>query len=155
MKQRKYQITLLVLLSIVLILNIILLVLTIIDVTKFTSDQIMDGIMYILCYILLLAFNGLQIFNTILSFKNGGVFIKNLVYNEKNTLNHNFIYILGGIQLILLICTVYFGLVTLNVNLPCGNLDKHIIMIIFSYSLLMWIDCIAVITYPIFHRDLK
>ena len=148
MKLKLYRISLIILLCLSIILSLILGVITTINVTKFDEIKMMDGIIYILCFILLIIFTGLEVFNTIISFKHGSVYIKGLAYDDNNNVNRNSLLISGGIALFSVIATIYVILILNGANLPLNTLDKEALYFIITMMVLVFINALAVVLFP-------
>ena len=96
MKLKIYRISIIVMLLASIVFTSIYGVKTVINVISFNKEKLMDGIIYILCYIMLLMFTAMEIANTVVSFKNGSVYIKGLAYNDDNTVNCYSLIVTGG-----------------------------------------------------------
>ena len=100
MKLKIYRYSLLTCLVACCVLSSYFLVISINNIIDISKEDMMDGIMYILCFVLNLVFLGLEIFNTIYSFKTGSHFAKNLTYDEDNTFNKKFVIIILNSKII-------------------------------------------------------
>ena len=149
MKLKIYRISLLSALSISAIITLIFGIISTINVTGFDSLKLTDGIMYILCYILLFIFIGLEITNTILSFKNGSVYIKGLAYDDNNQINRNTLFAVGGIALFSLIAIVYLSVVASGFNLPLSSLDIEALYFMICASITVLINATFVVLFPV------
>ncbi len=150
---KTYRITLISALAITGVLAVYCLVLSIINMIGITIEKVEDGLMYVICSLLLLAFVGMQIFNTCYSFKTGSNFIKNLVYNDDNKVNRrNWIVfiVFAGIAFVLLVyfLLVYFGLID-----ALQSLNQIMFTIIITFILVVFVDMSAISTFPIFGKE--
>lgn len=126
---------------------------TTISVLEFDKEKLMDGIIYILCYVMLLMFTAMEVINTILSFKNGSVYIKGLAFNDNNTLNRNSLIVTGGIASLSIFAIFYISIILRGRNLPLYKLEteaKHFMLVSF---ILVLINAIAVLLFPIYGKD--
>lgn len=153
MKLKIYRISLLSALIASLGLDIFFLIQAIQSIMQVQQAELMDGIMYIICLILLLFFIGLEIVNTILSFKKGSMYIKNLTYNDDGSINRNLIYVLGGLSLVSLLVILYFILIYAGISLPLSNFAREIISIIISFFTIVFVDSIFIILFPILAKE--
>ncbi len=149
MKIKVYRYSLLISLLLILGLNIFFIVLASLNLANGDELSLFDNIMYIVCLVLSFAFIALQIYNTIHSFKTGSNFIKDLCYNEGQTLNDRFLKLLVLFAIIVFAIFIYSLLIYLDVNIPLINLDKPIKSIMLTFSLILEIDAIFILLYPI------
>lgn len=153
MKLKIYRISLMLFLFISFVITLIFGILSTMSIIGIEQDKIMDGIMYILCFCLLLIFTGLQIANTIVSFKNGSSFIVNLAYNDNKTVNKNFLLILGGVSALSIFSIIYFSFIYNGFDLPFSGFDKNISSFIICVSVLLLINSIYIILFPILAKE--
>lgn len=153
MKLKVYRISLLSGLIASLILDVFFLIKAILNIINIDQADLMDGVMYIICLSLLLIFIGLEIVNTILSFKNGSNYIIRLAYNNDQTLNRNLFYILGGLSVLSFFAIIYFSLIYVGVNLPLHQFAQEISSIIISFSTVFFIDSIFILLFPILAKE--
>lgn len=153
MKLKLYRISLIILLLASFVITLIFGIKTTISVLKFDKEKLMDGIIYILCFVMLLMFTAMEVINTILSFKNGSVYIKGLAFNDNNTLNRNSLIVTGGIASLSIFAIYYISIILRGRNLPLYKLEieaKHFMLVSF---ILVLINAIAVLLFPIFGKD--
>ena len=150
MKLKIYHISLLLFLLISFTTSLIFEIITIIYVSKIDKNNMMDGIMYILCFALLLIFTILEIVNTIISFKKGSSYIVYLAYNENKSINRNFLSVLGGISIFSIFAIIYFTLLYNGLKLPLSGMNQNICSLIICTAILLLINCIYTILFPIF-----
>lgn len=153
MKLKIYRYTLLSSLIVVLGFNVLFLTLDIINLIQHGADNIFDEIMYILCLLLSLCFIGLQIYNTIISFKKGSMFIKNLAYNDDNSLNDRFLKLLGIADVILFVLVIYSILLYCGVSLPLKDLSQAIKSIMVTFISILFIDALFILLFPLLGKD--
>lgn len=111
MKLKIYRILLLGCLLSSIVLTSYFLVLSVINIIGIDKLDLLDGIMYILCFVLNLAFLCLEVYNTFYSFKTGSHFAKNLSYNEDGSLNTKFLVVLGFADVIVVAGIIYLSII--------------------------------------------
>ena len=153
MKLKMYRISLIITLIISACVTLLFGIISTINVTNFDQIKLTDGIMYILCYVLLLVFTILEIINTILSFKNGSVYIRGLAYNDNKEINRNTLTITGGIVIISLFAIVYLLIILSGANIPLSTLDIEAIYFMICTSILVIINATYVLLFPILAFD--
>ena len=119
------------------------------SVIKYERAQLMDGIIYLLCYFLLLIFTIFEISNTIISFKNGSIYIKQIAYREDKTINRNSLIAVGGLALFSLFAIVYISFVINGYNFPLYKLDLEAQHFILSAFVLLFINMVYVLLFLI------
>ena len=153
MKLKIYRFSLIFMLLISIGLSIFLGIKSTLNVLGYDKVKLSDGIMYILCFLLLLSITVLEIANTIISFKNGSVYIKGLTYNDNNTINRNSLYVAGGIAIFSLFTVIYISF-TLNRNdLPLSTLDTEAKYFMISAFALAFINAMYVVLFPLLARE--
>jgi hypothetical protein len=148
MKLKLYRISLIILLCLSIVLSLILGTISLINVLKFDETKMMDGIIYIICYVMLIIFTGLEVSNTIISFKHGSVYINGLAYDDNNNPNRNSIIISGGISVFSIIAVIYVILIINGVELPLSNLDIEALYFLITTCVLVFINALAVMLFP-------
>lgn len=151
MKLLIYRISLITLLTILFGVGVSFLILNIMNIVKLGQIDF-DHIIYILCFVLCLAFLGLEIFNTCLSFKTGSNFIKNLVYDDDLTLNKRFILLVRIGIILSLGIMIYSIIICFQDSLFLSNLDLGSKELIILFSSIIFVDFLAIGTYQFFDK---
>ena len=109
----------------------------------------------LLCFVLLIAFIILEIVNTFLSFKTGSVFIKSLVYDNKNSLNLPFLVILAIIGLFSIGGLVYALYIISNPspNLLLGESPLMLKNLLISVFSMLIADISAILLFPVLGKE--
>lgn len=154
MKLIIYRLTIFILLGLLAIGSGFLLVLGIIDAINVKADVI-ESIIYSVCYLLLLAFTILEIANTIISIKSGSNFIQRLLY-EKKEFNRPF-YIMAFIFGILSLVILIYGLIIYPSNnfMFLSDSIKLIKGLLILFSSLIAFDVIIVLLFPLLAKEDK
>ena len=115
----------------------------------------MDGIMYVFSLVILVAFVGMEIYNTYYSIQSGSNFIRPLLY-QKEELNKKCLYAMGGGSLLSLLGIIYFSLLYNGFELPLGDLDTPVIYIILCFLCMTFVNTFFVSIYPLVKdKDLR
>lgn len=154
MKLKIYRTILLTLLFAVVLLTIGLGVFSFIDLLK-KPDDVLDNLVLLLCFVLLIAFIILEIVNTFLSFKTGSVFIKSLVFDDKNALNLPFLVILAIIGLFSIGGLVYALFIISNPspNLLLGESPLMLKNLLISVFSMLIADISAILLFPVLGKE--
>lgn len=155
MKLKLYRITLLIFLFISFVITTLFLITTIVRLSNNQDVMLMDKIVYIACFALLLIFTGLEILNTILSFKNGSSYIVYLAYNDDKTINHNFLLFTKGVTIFSVIMIVYFCFIYNGYDLPLSGFDKNMSSFVICVTILIFINCLYISLFPKFASEDK
>ncbi len=152
MKIKVYRIILYVFESLLISSSIALLILSIINCVN-TSSDIFDAIMYVVCFLIVIAFSILQIINTIMSTRGQNSYLKSLLYEENGKIIQGLyagfiIFLLIGVGII-----VYSSLLIMNLNLPLNEFVLPIKYVILDFGLLLLIDCLLVVLYPLTKKE--
>ena len=153
-KLKTYRISLLISLFIAVITDLVFFSLLLVDfISNIGNVTIMDYVMYIICFVLLLAFNITEIVNTFISFKTGSNFIKFLGYDangDKNTPLFNFCVVA---TFFLLIGTIYLIIAKCNTSLPLGSMNENIKSFIICCFILAVVDLVFIYLFQYFGQD--
>lgn len=127
---KKFNLTLILLISFSIILNIIYVILSIIFILNNQIESNIDIFVSFLCITLMIIFNVIQLINTVNSIKTNSSFLKTILYDENDNLN----YILSNLSLITSILLFIFyififigTLFPLYLTLPFNNLQNYVI----------------------------
>ena len=154
MKLKVYRISLISCLVISFALTVFFLVLAIKNIIGLEKEEMMDGIMYILCFVLNLAFLGLEIGNTIYSYKTGSNFIKNLTFNEDGSLNNKLIKILTILEVIVGAVIIYFAIIYKgDKTLPLSELTPLAKSVAITFFVTVFVDMTFILLFPILGKD--
>lgn len=154
MKLKIYRILLLSLLFLAILLTGYFLVLSIINIIGIDKLDLMDGIMYILCFVLNLAFLSLEVFNTFYSFKTGSHFAKNLSFNEDGSLNKKFLIILSFIDVFVVIALVYLGIIyDGKLDIALSSLPLLSKSVSFVFFVTVFINVTFTLLFPILGKE--
>ncbi len=153
-KLKTYRISLLISLFIGVIIDLIFFSFVIVDfVSNIETVTIMDYVMYIICFVLLLALNITEIVNTFISFKTGSNFIKFLAYDasgDKNTPLFNFCIVA---TFFLVLGTIYLIIAKCNISIPLGSMNENVKSFIICFFILVIIDLIFIYLFQYFGKD--
>ena len=147
MKIKHYRFLLFVLFAVLEMIFLTCLVFSIINLFKIEKEDLMDSIIYVLCYCVLISFTGMQIYNTYYSIENGSNFIEPLLYPE-DKLNTNIVYAAKGGSLISFAGVIYLSLILFNILPPIGDMTSLMISVINCFLLSVFVNCIALNLYP-------
>ena len=137
------------------VISIYFLVLSIINLTTMEKEFIMDGIMYVFSLVILIAFVGMEIYNTYYSIEAGSNFIRPLLY-QKDELNKKCLYAMEGGSLLSLFGIIYFSLLYKGFELPLSDLDTPVIYIILCFLCMTFVNTFFVSIYPLIKdKDLR
>lgn len=154
MKLKVYRISLISCLVISFALTIFFLVLAIKNIIGVDQDNMMDGIMYILCFVLNLAFLGLEIGNTIYSYKTGSNFVKNLTFNDDGSLNSKLLKVLSVLEVFVVIATIYlFVIYKGEINLPLSDLTQLSKSVAIVFFVTIFVNITFVLLFPILGKE--
>ena len=110
--------------------------------------EVMDGVMYIIAFVVLLAFVGLEIGNTIVSFKKGSNFVKALAYDSDKEINKRGLFIFALLLVVSLGASIYMLFVILGYNIFFSALSKPVQYIAFMFFLTAFVDMTFILLYP-------
>ena len=154
MKLKVYRISLLSCLAISFALSVYFLILAINNIIGIEKENLTDGIMYILCLVLNLAFIGLEVFNTFYSYKTGSNFAKNLSYNEDGSLNSKFLVVLSVLDVICVLATIYLSIIYKGVNdLPLNELQPLAKAVSIAFLVTVIVNITYILLFPILGKE--
>lgn len=154
MKLKVYRISLLSCLTISFALTVFFLVLAIKNIIGIEQENMMDGIMYILCFVLNLAFLGLEFGNTIYSYKTGSNFVKNLTFNEDGSLNSKLLKVLSVLEFFVCIITIYLFIIYKGEgNLPLSELTKLAKSVAIVFFVTIFVNITFVLLFPLLGKE--
>ena len=153
MKLKIYRISLLFMLFLSLMLTLILGIKSTISIINNEQITLIDGIIYMACYLMLLIFIGLEIFNTILSFKHGSMYAKPLAYNDDNTINRNSLIIIGGIINLSMFAVIYIMIILIGYPLPLHNLDKEALLFMIPTFATVFVNSLFILLFPLLAKN--
>lgn len=154
MKLKIYRSLLLTGLFLTLLLTITLLVLGFLNLLKDATD-IGKNLLYIFCFILLIAFNILEIVNTFISFKTGSTFVYRLAFNDSKTVNKNFLFVISFLGLFSLAVSIYMTLTLFNPFLPLGGSPKLIVYLMICFFFFFFVDILFIILFVFLGKEDK
>lgn len=154
MKLKIYRYTLLSCLFACFVLSACFLAISIKNVIGISKEDLMDGIMYILCFVLNLAFIGLEIFNTFYSFKTGSHFAKNLTYNEDNSFNKKFVIIISFLNVFVLVALIYLCIIYKGeLELPLSQMKPLAKAVSIAFLSTVFVNITFTILFPILGKE--
>lgn len=154
MKLKVYRISLISCLAISFALTVFFLILAIKNVIGIDQEDMMDGIMYILCFVLNLAFLGLEISNTIYSYKTGSNFVKNLTFNDDGSLNSKLLKCLSVLDVIVVLILIYLLIIYKGENnLPLSELTQLAKSVAISFFVTVLVDITYILLFPILGKE--
>ena len=135
-------------------LSLFFFVKSIINLIGLEKELFMDGIMYTISLLILIAFVGMEIFNTYYSIQNGSSFIEPLLYSQ-DTLNKKCLYGMRGGSVVAFIGFIYSILLLFaNIEFALSNLNVLVKSIMLCFSLMVFVNTLFVSIYP-FVKDKK
>lgn len=153
MKLKTFRSLLFVSFFIIEALSLFFFVKSIINLIGLEKELFMDGIMYTISLLILIAFVGMEIFNTYYSIQNGSSFIEPLLYSQ-DTLNKKCLYGMRGGSVVAFIGFIYSILLFTNIEFPLSNLNVLVKSIMLCFSLMVFVNTLFVSIYP-FVKDKK
>ena len=154
MKLKIYHILLLTFLFLTFALTSTLLVLSIIETSTLTGD-LTDNILFIVCFILLLAFEVLEIVNTFVSFKTGSAFIKPLTFDDDKKINSPLLTIMTIVALIIMGVMIFFIMTIFDKTLPFGDSPNTLKFLLISFFTLVLVDVLFIDLFPLLGKEDK
>lgn len=127
---KKFNLTLILLISFSIILNIIYVILSIIFILNNQIESNIDIFVSFLCITLMIIFNVIQLINTVNSIKTNSSFLKTILYDENDNLNYRLsnLSLITSILLFIFYVFIFIGtLFPLYLTLPFNNLQNYVI----------------------------
>lgn len=127
---KKFNLTLILLISFSIILNIIYVILSIIFILNNQIESNIDIFVSFLCITLMIIFNVIQLINTVNSIKTNSSFLKTILYDENDNLNYRLsnLSLITSILLFIFYIFIFIGtLFPLYLTLPFNNLQNYVI----------------------------
>lgn len=152
MKLKLYHVFIFVGLSLALALDLTFIGLTIYHFLT-VGSKISDGIIYMICFTMLLAFIILEIVNTAMSLKTGSNFIKRLLYDDDNQLVRAVFVVASIMAAISAFIIVYSILLICGYNLPFSTLDDPMMYVTIAFGFTILIDAFTFILFPSLAQD--
>ena len=118
-----------------------------------TIENSTDGVMYIVSLFVLLAFLGLEIGNTFVSFKNGSTFAKAIAYNQDYSFNLTGVIIMSVAGFASLAGAIYTLLLILGLKLPLSTFDKQLLYVVFGTLMTMVVNSLFVLLFPLLGKE--
>ena len=147
MKLKVYRVFLLISLFAIIALSIVFAVLSIVHSTQNKGD-VFDAIMYVVCFLIIIAFSTLQIINTFVSMKSDNSFLKNLLYESDGQLIRGLyigVYILLGVGIFVIF---YSSLLFANLPIPFKDFDLPIKYVLFDFGVLIALNSLFTLIFP-------
>ena len=127
---KKFNLTLILLISFSIILNIVYVILSIIFILNNQIESNIDIFVSFLCITLMIIFNVIQLINTVNSIKTNSSFLKTILYDENDNLNYKLsnLSLITSILLFIFYVFIFIGtLFPLYLTLPFNNLQNYVI----------------------------
>ncbi len=127
---KKFNLTLILLISFSIILNIVYVILSIIFILNNQIESNIDIFVSFLCITLMIIFNVIQLINTVNSIKTNSSFLKTILYDENDNLNYRLsnLSLITSILLFIFYVFIFIGtLFPLYLTLPFNNLQNYVI----------------------------
>lgn len=127
---KKFNLTLILLISFSIILNIVYVILSIIFILNNQIESNIDIFVSFLCITLMIIFNVIQLINTVNSIKTNSSFLKTILYDENDNLNYRLsnLSLITSILLFIFYIFIFIGtLFPLYLTLPFNNLQNYVI----------------------------
>ena len=135
-------------------LTLCFLVIAIISLIKSKQENLMDSIMYVICLVLNLVFLGLETFNTFHSFKTGSNFVKNLSYNEDNSLNTKLLVTFGFVDILGVFAFIYLSIIYKGeYDLPLSQLAPLAKSISITFTATIFVNITFTLLFPILGKE--
>ena len=113
------------------------------------TDKLSDSILFILCFIVFIAFSVFQTYSVIRSQKHEGVFLKGLLYGKeevfatKTYIFNNFLLILG------VFFVIYGSLLFIGLEIPFSGFPLPLDLLLISCGTLLIVNSIFIDLYPL------
>ena len=127
---KKFNLTLILLISFSIILNIVYVIFSIIFILNNQIESNIDIFVSFLCITLMIIFNVIQLINTVNSIKTNSSFLKTILYDENDNLNYRLsnLSLITSILLFIFYVFIFIGtLFPLYLTLPFNNLQNYVI----------------------------
>ena len=127
---KKFNLTLILLISFSIILNIVYVIFSIIFILNNQIESNIDIFVSFLCITLMIIFNVIQLINTVNSIKTNSSFLKTILYDENDNLNYKLsnLSLITSILLFIFYVFIFIGtLFPLYLTLPFNNLQNYVI----------------------------
>lgn len=127
---KKFNLTLILLISFSIILNIVYVIFSIIFILNNQIESNIDIFVSFLCITLMTIFNVIQLINTVNSIKTNSSFLKTILYDENDNLNYRLsnLSLITSILLFIFYVFIFIGtLFPLYLTLPFNNLQNYVI----------------------------
>ncbi len=127
---KKFNLTLILLISFSIILNIVYVILSIIFILNNQIESNIDIFVSFLCITLMTIFNVIQLINTVKSIKTNSSFLKTILYDENDNLNYKLsnLSLITSILLFIFYVFIFIGILfPLYLTLPFNNLQNYVI----------------------------
>lgn len=127
---KKFNLTLILLISFSIILNIVYVIFSIIFILNNQIESNIDIFVSFLCITLMTIFNVIQLINTVKSIKTNSSFLKTILYDENDNLNYKLsnLSLITSILLFIFYVFIFIGtLFPLYLTLPFNNLQNYVI----------------------------
>ena len=127
---KKFNLTLILLISFSIILNIVYVIFSIIFILNNQIESNIDIFVSFLCITLMTIFNVIQLINTVKSIKTNSSFLKTILYDENDNLNYKLsnLSLITSILLFIFYIFIFIGtLFPLYLTLPFNNLQNYVI----------------------------
>lgn len=127
---KKFNLTLILLISFSIILNIVYVIFSIIFILNNQIESNIDIFVSFLCITLMTIFNVIQLINTVKSIKTNSSFLKTILYDENDNLNYRLsnLSLITSILLFIFYVFIFIGtLFPLYLTLPFNNLQNYVI----------------------------
>lgn len=127
---KKFNLTLILLISFSIILNIVYVIFSIIFILNNQIESNIDIFVSFLCITLMIIFNVIQLINTVKSIKTNSSFLKTILYDENDNLNYRLsnLSLITSILLFIFYVFIFIGtLFPLYLTLPFNNLQNYVI----------------------------
>ena len=112
-----------------------------------------DLVLFSICFVLLIIFVGLEIFNTIRSFKKGSNFIYPLVINKDESKNKPFLIIINCLLPLLIGILIYSSLIAAGFQISLSTLPFPLILMCINFFSLLIIDLIFIDFYLLLYKE--
>ncbi len=127
---KKFNLTLILLISFSIILNIVYVIFSIIFILNNQIESNIDIFVSFLCITLMIIFNVIQLINTVNSIKTNSSFLKTILYDENDNLNYRLsnLSLITSILLFIFYVFIFIGILfPLYLTLPFNNLQNYVI----------------------------
>lgn len=152
MKLSIYRIFYVVGLSISLVFAIICSIFMIYSIANQLNDQ-SDNLIIVLCFIVLLVFNGFQIYAVIRSMKEGSIFFRGIIENSQHKINKALLIAVNIVLLLVLAFAIYVICLASGIEMFLSQFPLVYDLLILSFSFLIIVNIVFFDLYTLVYKQ--